>query len=78
MAKIEFEELKCLAYEVINENQGGYKIQDPKEDMLYSLAYNDGVSGLLDAIKNKFYTEKSIKKFDPEEAADDREKNKNI
>ena len=72
MAKIEFEELKCLAYEVISDNQLNYGIQDSKEKMLFLLAYNDGVSGLLNAIENKFYTEKSIKKIDPEEAADDR------
>ena len=72
MANIEFEELKCLAYGVIEENQDDYKIQDSKEELLYSLAYNDGVSALLDAIKNAFYYEKFIKKFDPEEAADDK------
>lgn len=69
MAKIKLEDIKNIAIDVMSENQENFKAADPSEILLYTLAYNDGVFDLLEEIENRLFP--TIKKFDPEEAADD-------
>lgn len=70
MAEISLEKIKSIALELINDNQDSVHISDDREVMLYTIAFNDGVLCMLEEIVEKYYPEKCIKKFDPEEAAD--------
>lgn len=70
MAEIKLEEIRSAAFELIDENQD-FKIGDSSETLLYTLAYNDGVISLFDKLSEKFFP--TIIKFDPREAADDKE-----
>ena len=69
MAEIKLEDIKSAAYDLIDENQEDYKVDDPKETLLYTLAFNDGVIHLLDKIESKFFP--TVKGFDPREATDE-------
>ena len=69
MAEIKLEDIKSIAIDVMGENQENFKASDPSEILLYTLAYNDGIFDLLEEIENRLFP--TIKKFDPEEAADD-------
>lgn len=69
MTEMKFEDIKSAAYDVIGENQEDYKVDDPKETLLYTLAFNDGVISLLDKIESKFFP--TVKGFDPREATDE-------
>ena len=76
MAEIKLEDIKSIAMDVMGENQNSFKASDPSEILLYTLAYNDGVFDLLEEIESRLFP--TIKRFDPKEAADDREKNEHL
>lgn len=76
MAEIKLEDIKSIAIDVMSGNQENFKSNDPSEIFLYTLAYNDGVINLLEEIESRLFP--TIKRFDPKEAADDREKTENL
>lgn len=69
MAEIKLEDIKSIALDLMGENQENFKASDTSEILLYTLAYNDGIFDLLEEIESRLFP--TIKKFDPEEAADD-------
>lgn len=69
MAEINLEEIKSVAFELIKKGQDNFSISDSHEALIYSLAYNDGVLDLAENIANTLF--RTIKGFDPEEAADE-------
>lgn len=76
MAEIKLEEIKNVALKLINKGQANFNISDSHEALLYTLAYYDGVLDLLEEIEDRLFP--TIKKFDPEEAADEREQTENL
>lgn len=70
MEKFDINEITQAAYDVIQINQSEFHTNDKDYNLLYSLAFNDGVIALADKIKEKILITK-----DPEEAADEKEQN---
>lgn len=70
MKQISLDEIRLVAFETINENQENWSTEDNEKNMTYSLAYNDGILDLVEAIAKKLFP--APIKFDPEEAVDDK------
>ena len=51
--EITIEELRIIALNVVSANQRNFHTDDSNNDMTYTLAYNDGVLDLLNAIIEK-------------------------
>lgn len=64
MSDIKIEDLKCFACDLMHNNQEVWRSNDPKEVLLYRLAFNDGILALLDRIQVELFQK---------EAADGRE-----
>lgn len=70
MKQISLDEIRVVALETIDENQENWSTEDNEKNMTYSLAYNDGILDLVEAIAKKLF--QTPIKFDPEEAVDDK------
>ena len=70
MKQISLDEIRLVAFETINENQENWSTEDNEKNMTYSLAYNDGILDLVEAIAKKLFP--APIKFDLGEAVDDK------
>lgn len=70
MKQITLDEIRLVAFETIDEHQENWSTEDNEKSMTYSLAYNDGILDLVEAIAKKLFP--TPIKFDLGEAVDDK------